>query len=31
MKELWQFVAFAAFVMSGTLFVVLYWLYQMGW
>jgi hypothetical protein len=35
MKELskrdWLFVTLSAFVMSGTLFVVLYWLYQMGW
>jgi hypothetical protein len=35
MKELskrdWLFVALAAFVMSGTLFVVLYWLYRTGW
>jgi hypothetical protein len=35
MKELskrdWLFVALAAFVMSGTAFVILYWLYRMGW
>jgi hypothetical protein len=35
MKELskrdWLFVALAAFVWSGTLFVVLYWLDLMGW
>jgi hypothetical protein len=35
MKELsqrdWLFVALAAFVMSGSAFVVLYWLYQMEW
>jgi hypothetical protein len=35
MKELskrdWLFVALATFVMTGTLFVVLYWLYRMGW
>jgi hypothetical protein len=35
MKELskrdWLFVALAAFVWSGTLFVVVYWLYWIGW
>jgi hypothetical protein len=35
MKELSKrdglIVALAAFVMSGTAFVILYWLYQMGW
>jgi hypothetical protein len=35
MKELskrdWLFVTLAAFVWSGTLFVVVYWLYWMGW
>jgi hypothetical protein len=35
MKELskrdWLFVALAAFVWSGTLFVVVYWLYRRGW
>ena len=35
MKELskrdWLFVALAASVMSGTAFVVLYWVYKMGW
>jgi hypothetical protein len=35
MKELskrdWLFVALAAFVMSGTAFVILYWLYRIGW
>jgi hypothetical protein len=35
MKELskrdWLFVALSTFVLSGTVFVVLYWLYWMGW
>jgi hypothetical protein len=30
-KRHWLFVALAAFVWSGTLFVVLYWLHLMGW
>jgi hypothetical protein len=30
-KRDWLFVALAAFVMSGTAFVVLYWLYKIGW
>jgi hypothetical protein len=30
-KRDWLFVALAAFVMSGTAFVILYWLYRTGW
>jgi hypothetical protein len=35
MKELskrdWLFVALAAFVFTGTVFVVLYWMHSIGW
>jgi hypothetical protein len=30
-KRDWLFVAIAAFVISGTALVILYWVYWMGW